>query len=924
MADLTTGTNEFDYTGQIVTVTVGQAGDYQINAEGAAGGSGYSHGGEGAQVQGDIYLEAGAKLEIVVGAEGSAGPQGGGGGGGSFVLEYDASTQRYDIDLFIAGGGGGGGYALGGAGGGTQAAGFAGNGAGAGAGGAGGQPGAGGYGGGGGETGGQGGGSGRGSAGSDAGTTFAGGAAVRSSSGTGGFGGGGGGGGPGGGGGGGGYGGGGGGGSGGGGGGGSYVASSAVAVTKTAAANPGAGHVTIQAIPTTTVLVNFDDGNGQGPVGALLLDGKGDLFGATINGGGPNEQGLIYELSPTRSGYQESIVYNFNGGDAEGGAPAGNLIADSKGDTFGTASGGAGGAGLVFELTPGGQGGYTEHVLHEFSGPDGDSPNGGVTADAKGDLFGVAASGGAGGDGVVYELTPDGQGGYAEQTVHDFTGTGEDGIRPEAGVTVDANGNLFGTTASGGADGEGTVFELTPQGAGGYTEHVIHAFTGAGDDGAYPGDELAFGPDGELFGATSFGGSADVGTVFELTPDQAGGYTEQTIYSFSAEDDQYENADGAYPDAGVTVDANGDVFGTASDGGSTGNGVVFELVNTDGQYEERTVHNFTGHDGGGPDGPVIADAQGDLYGTTSLGYGNVYEIQNTGFAPDAPCYCPGTLILTDRGEVSVENLSIGDRLVTGSGEAKAVKWIGRRSYAGRFVAANRRLLPVCVRAGAMGAGLPRRDLWVSPLHAMVVDGCLVPAGALVNGVSVVQASEVEEVRYIHLELAEHSVIYAEGAASESFVDDDSRAMFQNAHTFAELYPDARPAPAVYCLPRVEDGEALERLRAVVDGYAGLDRTAPTAPRLKGHVDRAADGLVEGWAQAEGLPEAPVCLDVLVDGVVAATVLANRHRSDLERAGLGSGRHAFSVALDLPFGARVEVRRSLDGARLPQRKAAQAA
>jgi hypothetical protein len=290
----------------------------------------------------------------------------------------------------------------------------------------------------------------------------------------------------------------------------------------------------------------------------------------------------------------------------------------------------------------------------------------------------------------------------------------------------------------------------------------------------------------------------------------------------------------------------------------------------------------------------------------------------------APCYCPGTLILTDRGEVAVERLSIGDRLVTGSGEAKPLKWIGRRSYQGRFIASNRRLLPVCIKAGAMGSGLPRRDLWVSPLHAMVVDGCLVPAGALVNGVSVVQASEVEEVRYIHLELAEHSVIYAEGAASESFVDDDSRAMFQNAHTFAELYPDARSVPAVYCLPRVEDGEALERLRAVVDGHAGLGRAAHAAPGLKGSLDRAEAGRVEGWAQAEGHPEAPVCLDVLVDGVMAATVLANRHRPDLERAGLGSGRHAFSLALDLPPGAEVEVRRSLDGRLLGRRAGAWAA
>jgi hypothetical protein len=130
---------------------------------------------------------------------------------------------------------------------------------------------------------------------------------------------------------------------------------------------------------------------------------------------------------------------------------------------------------------------------------------------------------------------------------------------------------------------------------------------------------------------------------------------------------------------------------------------------------------------------------------------------------------------------------------------------------------------------------------------MVVDGSLVPAGALVNGVSVVQAAEVKEVRYIHLELEQHSAIYAEGAVSERFVDDDSRAMFQNAHSFAEFYPDARSTPAAYCLPRVEDGEALEQLRAVVDAHAGLHRAAPALPRLVGHLDCAQDGLIEGWA-----------------------------------------------------------------------------
>src|SRR3984957_14165391 len=155
---------------------------------------------------------------------------------------------------------------------------------------------------------------------------------------------------------------------------------------------------------------------------------------------------------------------------------------------------------------------------------------------------------------------------------------------------------------------------------------------------------------------------------------------------------------------------------------------------------------------------------------------------------DPPCYCRRTLILTERGEVRVEDLAIGDTVVTISGEAKPIKWIGRRSYAGRFIAGNREVLPIVVRAGALAPETPVRDLWLSPGHALLLDGSLVPAEHLVNSLTIVKTGAVDRVDYFHLEFETHEVILAEGAPAESYVECDNRRGFHNAHEFAALYP----------------------------------------------------------------------------------------------------------------------------------------
>jgi glycosyltransferase involved in cell wall biosynthesis len=197
---------------------------------------------------------------------------------------------------------------------------------------------------------------------------------------------------------------------------------------------------------------------------------------------------------------------------------------------------------------------------------------------------------------------------------------------------------------------------------------------------------------------------------------------------------------------------------------------------------------------------------------------------------DAPCYCLGTLIATVRGEIAVQELVIGDEVVTAAGKPRPIKWIGRRSYSGRL-ARGSHVMPICIKAGALDIDRPRRDLWISPHHAMFLDGVLIEAIDLVNGVSIIQAERVERVDYFHIELDTHDVIVAEGAFSESFVDDDSRGIFQNAHEFKALYPDgAIVRAACYCAPRLGRGMQVEAARRRIARRAGIVQARPPPAR----------------------------------------------------------------------------------------------
>jgi uncharacterized repeat protein (TIGR03803 family) len=266
-------------------------------------------------------------------------------------------------------------------------------------------------------------------------------------------------------------------------------------------------------------------------------------------------------------------------------------------------------------------------VLRAFNGSDGSTPYAGLIFDSAGNLYGTTVGGGVDINGNVFKLTPNADGSWAENVLHTFNGS--DGAEPFAGLVFDAAGNLYGTTGSGGADNFGTVFKLTPNADGRWTESVLYSFNNR--DGRGPYAELIFDAAGNLYGTTAFGGNLTssvcigygCGVVFKLTPNTDGSWTERVLHTFNG-------SDGAEPIAGLIFDTAGNLYGMTDDGGDLsacggyGCGVVFKLTpNADGRWTESVLHSFNNRDGANPYAGLIFDAVGNLYGTTQGGaYGN--------------------------------------------------------------------------------------------------------------------------------------------------------------------------------------------------------------------------------------------------------------------------------------------------------------
>jgi uncharacterized repeat protein (TIGR03803 family) len=278
-------------------------------------------------------------------------------------------------------------------------------------------------------------------------------------------------------------------------------------------------------------------------------------------------------------------------------------------------------------LAPGAWAQSKYKTLYKFTGgKDGWAPEG-LIFDAARNLYGMTHGGGASGNGVVFELTPNADGSWKEKVLHDFNG--KDGNDPWAGLIFDQAGNLYGTTNAGGNPGPGVVFELTPNPDGSWTESVLHTFCSLTncDDGRYAEAGLIFDSAGNLYGTTVQGGGSPYcgggcGVVYQLTPNADGSWKESVLHSFHR-----GGKDGDSPTTGSLIfDQAGNLYGTTAWGGGRGNcpfggcGIVFGLTpNTDGSWKENVLHRFTGNDGAQLWGGLILDPVGNLYGTAVQG-----------------------------------------------------------------------------------------------------------------------------------------------------------------------------------------------------------------------------------------------------------------------------------------------------------------
>ncbi|HEY6770766.1 MAG TPA: choice-of-anchor tandem repeat GloVer-containing protein [Candidatus Sulfotelmatobacter sp.] len=408
-----------------------------------------------------------------------------------------------------------------------------------------------------------------------------------------------------------------------------------------------------------TTIQTFTDTSALAPTGKLIFDSMGNLYGTTSGGGTSCPQqacGTVFELSPNGNNWTANILYTFGSnfsGAFDGVQPQSGVILDAAGNLYGTTTYGAGanctniGCGTVFKLSPS-AGGWSETLIDTFPGTDPAYPNSALISDSAGNLYGTSARGGLYGWGSVFKMTlTNGQ--WVTGTLHSFTGL-DDGAYP-VGLSVDAQGNLYGTAYSGGQStnpggGCGVVFALKPRSDGVWDETVLHHF-GYPKDGCSPSGSPIFDVSGNLFGTTTSGGDKrcpingdnGCGTVFELSPNSNGEWAETLIHLFPS-----QQGDGQQPDGGLVHDAHGNLYGTTQYGGpdmcygNIGCGTVFELSpQGKGVWTESAVYNFAGTKSAGyaPTGLTIDDA-GNLYGTTLAGgystvaCGTVFELSPAG------------------------------------------------------------------------------------------------------------------------------------------------------------------------------------------------------------------------------------------------------------------------------------------------------
>jgi uncharacterized repeat protein (TIGR03803 family) len=415
------------------------------------------------------------------------------------------------------------------------------------------------------------------------------------------------------------------------------------------------------------VLHTFNLATAGDPVSGLALDANGSLYGTTRLGG-PGSCGegcgVVFKLSKnSQGGITYSVLHTF-AGFPDGGNPFGAPIVDSAGNVYGTTTdGGQAGCGVVYRLSPSAGGKYEETILHSFNklntrNADGCNPESYLVPDAAGNLYGTTNTGGGGGMngtlcdngcGSVFKLAPNGNGTYTESVIHSFPGTkgNTDGQNPVGGLVFDSAGNLWGSTQGGGSVGDGTVFELTPNSDGTYTESTLYSFTGA-STGFFPNTDLVIDKANNLYG-TAVNGGLGHGVVFKVTPQPGGGVQESIVHAFALCNSTV-CPDGLSPFNGLTIDANGVLYGTVDLGGGATNqcstgapalgcGIVYKLTpNAQGEFTETILYRFQGFaDGATPeDDRLVIDAHGNIFGTTAQG-GNSKACPSDGFGTPGGC-----------------------------------------------------------------------------------------------------------------------------------------------------------------------------------------------------------------------------------------------------------------------------------------------
>jgi len=382
------------------------------------------------------------------------------------------------------------------------------------------------------------------------------------------------------------------------------------------------------AAQTYTVIHDFTGGgDGEAPYTGLTIDAAGNLYGTTVAGGN-NGAGVIFKLKRGGSGWQLTPIYTFTGG-ADGASPQGRVAIAADGTLYGTTAAGGlrrcsgVGCGTVFHLRPSAFAPrsvltpWSEDVIYAFSGTDGYLPQGDLTFDAAGNIYGTTIGGGAFNMGAVYKLARAG-GGWTESVLYSAQDD-DNGYEPYGGVVMDPAGNLYGVFQFS-RTGLGTAYQLSASGSG-WMEQTIHHFDLSGNNGAEPIGGLILDASGNLYGTTLYGGDfLPGGVAYQLTP-SSGGWNYQTIYSFL-------NGDGG-PEDKLMMDADGNLYGTAFTAGAFGWGSVFKLTHSVGGWTMTALHDFCASDFPCPDGArpmsnVVMDAHGNLYGTTTLGgaFGN--------------------------------------------------------------------------------------------------------------------------------------------------------------------------------------------------------------------------------------------------------------------------------------------------------------